>query len=75
MSLRIGDVGRCSAKKEEKGIGRSVKKLNHRCDTKPFFTVKTDFVDMLGLLILRNLLKTRVVPEESGLYGSPASFP
>ena len=34
-------------------------KLCHNCDTKPVFTAKTDFIDKMSLLILRNLLKTQ----------------
>jgi hypothetical protein len=34
-------------------------KVCHNCDTKPAFTVETDFIDRTTLLILRNLLKTK----------------
>ena len=33
-------------------------KLCHNCDTRPVFAVKINFIDMMSLLILRNLLKT-----------------
>jgi len=36
------------------------KKLCHNCDTKPVLAAKTDFFDRMCLLILRNLLKTKV---------------
>jgi hypothetical protein len=36
-----------------------VGKLCHNCDTKPVSTAKTDFIDRMGLLILRKLLKTK----------------
>ena len=39
---------------------RRSKKLCHNCDTKPVFTAKTDFIDKISLLILRNLLKTQM---------------
>jgi hypothetical protein len=39
---------------------KTAQKLCHNCDTKPVFTAKTDFIDGLRLLILRNLLKTRI---------------
>src|SRR5712664_2215560 len=38
-------------------------KLCHNCATKPFFTAKTDFIDSMRLLILRNLLKTKSGPK------------
>ena len=44
------------------GYPRS-QELCHNCDTKPVFTVKTDFIDRTTLLILRNLLKTKVSPK------------
>ena len=42
------------------------KKLCHNCDTKPVLAVKTDVIDRVSLLILRNLLKTQMclkIPE------------
>jgi hypothetical protein len=44
------------------GYPRS-QELCHNCDTKPVFTVKTDFIDRTTLLILHNLLKTKVSPK------------
>jgi hypothetical protein len=37
----------------------AAKKLCHNCDTKAVFAAKTDFVDDVPLLILRNLLKAK----------------
>ena len=34
-------------------------RLWHNCAINPVFVVKTDFIDSLRLLILRNLLKTK----------------
>jgi hypothetical protein len=44
------------------GYPRS-QELCHNCDTKPVFTVKTDFINRTTLMILRNLLKTKVSPK------------
>ena len=41
---------------------RRSQELCHNCDTKPVFTVKTDFIDDVRLLILRNLLKAKNWP-------------
>jgi hypothetical protein len=54
------------------GYPRS-QELCHNCDTKPVFTVKTDFIDRTTLLILRNLLKTKVSPKIPA-YRLPAIF-
>lgn len=41
---------------------------------KPFFTVKTDFIDRLCLLILRNLLKTKSGPKIPAYMARPLFF-
>jgi hypothetical protein len=46
---------------QDHALGRS-QKLCHNCDTKPVFTVKTDFIDDVRLLILHNLLKAKNWP-------------
>ena len=52
---------------------RRSQELCHNCDTKPFFTVTTDFIDDVRLLILRNLLKTTNWPTNPA-YRLPAIF-
>ena len=39
------------------------RRLCHNCDTKPVLAAHIDFFDELRLLILRNLLKTRLCPK------------
>jgi hypothetical protein len=59
------------------------KKLCHNCDTKPVFTVKTDFIDDVRLLILRSLLKAKNWPTNPAYrlaryfqrFSSPRHFP
>jgi YD repeat-containing protein len=45
----------------------------HNCATDPVLVAKTDFIDDVRLLILRNLLKTKMCPKIPGLTGSPAT--
>jgi quinol monooxygenase YgiN len=47
---------------QDHALGRS-QKLCHNCDTKPVLAAQIDFFDELRLLILRNLLKTRICPK------------
>jgi len=49
----------------------SCDELCHNCDTKPALAAKTDFIDELRLLILRNLLKIQDGSEDSGLQARP----
>jgi len=63
---------------------RRSQKLCHNFDTKPVFTVKTDFIDRTTLLSLRNLLKTKVStkipprhnfrPSRADLANAPLTF-
>jgi hypothetical protein len=52
---------------------RRSQELCHNCDTKPVFTVKTDFIDDMRLLILRNLLKAKNWPTNPA-YGLARYF-
>jgi|GEM_PF-5137417 len=52
-------IGR-KARSRRKCAVEYAQKLCHNCDTKPAFTAKTDFIDGVRLLILRNLLKARI---------------
>ena len=61
-------------KRAEVRVSAAEKKLCHNCDTKPVFTVKTDFIDRTTLLILRNLLKTKVTPKIPAYMARPLLF-
>jgi hypothetical protein len=55
---------------QDHALGRS-QKLCHNCDTKPVFTVKTDFIDDVRLLILHNLLKAKNWPTNPAYVARP----
>jgi hypothetical protein len=57
-----------------RAVVRSCEELCHKCDTKPVLIDKVDCFDEPRLLILRNLLKTRRGPEDSGLQARPLFF-
>ena len=50
---------------------RRSQRLCHNCETKPAFTVKTDFIDDVRLLILRNLLKAKNWPTNPAYMARP----
>jgi len=52
----------------------NTRKLCHNCDTKPALAAKTDFIDDLLLLILRNLLKTKRYPKIPAYMARPPFF-
>jgi len=52
----------------------NTRKLCHNCDTKPALAAKTDFIDDLLLLILRNLLKTKRCPKIPAYMARPPIF-
>ena len=51
------------AVRSSKSRVRVGKRLCHNCATKPVFTAKTDLIDDERLLILGNLLKTKMEPK------------
>ncbi len=55
-------------------LARETKKLCHNCDTKPGLADETDFFDEMRLLILRNLLKTKIGPKNPAYEVRPLLF-
>ncbi len=53
--MKVSKVGQIRLSNASLRVG---KRLCHNCDTIPVFAAKTDSIDRLRLLILRNLLKT-----------------